>query len=252
MLNNEERKNSTFKDNGFFVSSKYLNKKHTNKIISNVDRFISDIVPKMPNTKVYYDEIKNKDSLKQIQMMFAYDKYFYDLIYDSSIFQIAEKLLEEKPTPINLQYFNKAPLWSKPTPPHQDGYYFKINPIKAITLWLALDDVDETNGCISYYPKSHLHGLRNHVRSGVLGFSQCLPNDDNLLNECNEIRMTCSAGSLLAHDALLIHSADKNLSHRPRRSLGFIYYGSSVEINKNKASEYQKSLDDDLMKKGLV
>ena len=44
---------------------------------------------------------------------------------------------------MNLQYFNKSPGANKPTPPHQDGYYFMITPCEAVTMWLALDEVDD-------------------------------------------------------------------------------------------------------------
>ena len=97
---------------------------------------------------------------------------------------------------------------------------------------------------------SEEHGKPPRVR--CMRVSQSLPFDDPILMESEKIRLCCQAGTLLAHDALMMHSADKNQSNLPRRSLGFIYYGSSVEINEKEGSEYQKKLDDELIKKGLV
>ena len=37
-------------------------------------------------------------------------------------------------------------------------------------MWLALDEVDETNGCLCYVPGSHRQGLREHARTRTLGF----------------------------------------------------------------------------------
>ena len=242
----------SYKNNGYAVFCEFFSDEELLNIQKHVDYFISDIVPTMPRNQVYYEDIKNKKSLKQIQMIFKYHSFFDDLINKSKIYKVTETLLGEKPKSINLQYFDKPPKFSKPTPPHQDGYYFKIKPMKAITLWLALDDVNESNGGIQYYSGSHQKGLRNHFRSGVLGFSQSLPLDDSILMDSEKIRPCCQAGTLLAHDALMMHSADKNQSNLPRRSLGFIYYGSSVEISEKEASEYQKKLDDELIMKGLV
>ena len=241
-----------YKKNGYAVFNEFFNDEFCNDIKIHLEKFIKNVLPQIPSNRVYYDDIHNKNSLKQIQKIFEYDPFFYDLIHKNEIYELAEQLLDEKPSVINLQYFNKVPLHSKPTPPHQDGYYFKIKPMKAITLWLALDDVNESNGGIQYYSGSHQKGLRNHFRSGVLGFSQSLPLDDSILMDSEKIRPCCQAGTLLAHDALMMHSADKNQSNLPRRSLGFIYYGSSVEISEKEASEYQKKLDDELIKKGLV
>ena len=45
-------------------------------------------------------------------------------------------------------------------------------PNHALTLWLALDRVDEENGCVRDLPGSHAQGMRPHRSSGILGFSQ--------------------------------------------------------------------------------
>ena len=44
----------------------------------------------------------------------------------------------------------------------------------AVTCWLALEKVDEENGCIHYVKGSHKFEYRPHGRSNVLGFSQVL------------------------------------------------------------------------------
>jgi ectoine hydroxylase-related dioxygenase (phytanoyl-CoA dioxygenase family) len=51
-----------------------------------------------------------------------------------------------------MQYFNKPPSVGQPTPPHQDGYYFMLDPCEAVTMWFALDEVDEENGRMRYVP----------------------------------------------------------------------------------------------------
>ncbi len=170
--------------------------------------------------------------------MFEYNTFFNDLMH-GRIYELAGMLLGEDPRVVNLQYFNKSPKYSKPTPPHQDGFYFKIKPIKAITFWLALDDVNEANGAIQYYVGSHKQGLKDHQHSGILGFSQRIPEEDVSLKECKKITLICKAGTLLAHDALMIHSADSNRTSNSRKSLGFIYYGTSVEIDEQSANDYQ-------------
>ena len=125
----------------------------------------------MPDHQVYYEDKSDPSSLKQIQQMFSYDEYFKDLIEQSLIRTIAEDILDEKAKPMNLQYFNKPPGISKATPPHQDGYYWHLKEPKAVTCWLALERVDEENGCIKYVKGSHKNEIfRPHARSGVLGF----------------------------------------------------------------------------------
>ena len=250
-INSNSEMIQKFKDDGYLVYNEIFDSDELKEIKDHVELYIDEVAPKMPENQVYYDQKNQKESLKQIQKMFEYNTFFNNLIH-GRIYELAGKLLGENPKVINLQYFNKSPKYSKPTPPHQDGFYFKIKPIKAITFWLALDDVNETNGAIQYYLGSHKQGLKDHQNSGILGFSQRIPEEDVSLKECKKITLICKAGTLLAHDALMIHSADSNRSSHSRKSLGFIYYGTSVEIDEQSANDYQVALDKELLSKGLV
>ena len=73
---------------------------------------------------------------------------------------------------MSVEWFNKPPGTDSPTPPHQDNYYFCLRPPSVLTIWLALDPVDEENGCLRYVAGSHRQGIRAHARSNILGFSQ--------------------------------------------------------------------------------
>ena len=56
------------------------------------------------------------------------------------------------------EWFNKPPGTDSPTPPHQDNYYFSLKPPNVLTIWLALDPVDDENGCLRYVAGSHRDG----------------------------------------------------------------------------------------------
>ena len=145
---------------------------------------------------------------------------------------LAEVLLGEEVVPKNLQYFNKPPLLGSATPPHQDGYYFMIEPCSALTMWLSLDAVDEENGCIRYLRRSHKKGMRLHNRTQTLGFSQGITDFGTKDDIANEIVCCAKPGDLLVHQAMTVHRADSNNSiSRNRRALGFIFYGSSAKEN---------------------
>ncbi|WP_442505416.1 phytanoyl-CoA dioxygenase family protein [Novipirellula sp. SH528] len=132
------------------------------------------------------------------------------------------------------QYINKPPGIGQPTPPHQDGFYFMLEPNEAVTMWLALEDVDEETGCVRYVKGSHNDGLRPHDKTATLGFSQELidygPRDTE-----REIPFPANPGDLLVHHALTIHRADGNRSQtRTRQALGFIYCSSEAVESEEK------------------
>ena len=164
-----------------------------------------------------YDDAEHPSTLKQIQQLWRHDAFFGRLMQRLQV--TAEAALGEGASPQNMQFFNKPPLSayrgsscgsSRPTPPHQDGYYFMLKPCRALTVWLALEEVDESNGCISYVRASHQQGLREHQRTKTLGFSQGITDFPRPDEEERMVKIKAQPGDLLIHDAMTIHLADKN------------------------------------------
>jgi phytanoyl-CoA hydroxylase len=48
---------------------------------------------------------------------------------------------------------------------HQDNEYWQLEPSNVVTMWLALDDVDDRNGCMRVIPGTHQGPLLDHVPS---------------------------------------------------------------------------------------
>jgi len=53
-------------------------------------------------------------------------------------------------------------------PWHQDSGYGQLEPPTDLTVWIALSDTDERNGCLWALPGSHRQGLKPHVDAGAL------------------------------------------------------------------------------------
>jgi ectoine hydroxylase-related dioxygenase (phytanoyl-CoA dioxygenase family) len=110
-------------------------------------------------------------------------------------------------------------------------------------MWLALDDADESNGCVWYIPGSHLQGLRPHQFSGILGFSQKCSDFGTRPEDAHCVAMQAVPGDLLAHHSLTMHGAGANTTaDRQRRALGFIFYRSDVRIDSVRHANYQREL----------
>lgn len=242
-----------FLDHGYVSIPSFLTDEQVADLNANLKRFKREVMPSMPAEQIYYEDKDAPSTLKQIQHLYEYDNYFKQMMFGSRFEFLAEILLNEKVIGKNMQYFNKPPQIGKPTPPHQDGYYFHIKPNSAITMWLALEDVDESTGCVRYVNGSHHYGLRAHGKTGTLGFSQGIldfpvPNDLK-----HEVAFPCKAGHLIAHHALTIHWADGNTHEsRNRQAMGFIYYGESARVDERAAAVYQARLDAELATSGKI
>ena len=243
-----------FDADGYVAIYSFFEDNKIQEIKNEIDRYIVDIGPTLPNHHVFYEDKSDKTTIKNLQQMFTYDDYFKKLIEDSVIQEVASSVLGEKAIPKNLQYFNKPPGVGKPTPPHQDGYYFMLKKHNAVTCWLALEKVDEENGCIHYVKGSHLdEEYRPHGKSNILGFSQGVTDFGNENDKMNTVSFPGEAGTFLIHNARTIHWAEANQSQtRTRKALGFIYYGESAEEDKEAHEAYQLKLRKELEEKNLI
>ncbi len=233
--------------NGYAQFDAFLDAFSIKELDRNLQRFINTTIAKMPVEQVFYENKNDHASLKQIQHLELHDSWFHALFTDSPFRRLAETLLGSACVPMNLQYFNKSPTANEPTPPHQDGYYFMITPCEAVTMWLALDKVDDENGCIRYLPGSHRNGLLPHTRTTTLGFSQGIENYFRKHNSSSETKIHASPGDLLAHHALTVHRADANTSEtRQRRAIGFIYYSAEASQDVTAQKAYQEQLKQEM------
>ncbi len=236
-----------FERDGYVAVSPLFDGDEMAEIKAEVARYIQDVVPTMPDTRVYYEDKSDPSSLKQVQKIFEYDEYFADLM-NGVIRRMAETVLDDDVIPVNMQYFNKPAGIGQATPPHQDGYYFHLTPCEAVTGWLALDDVDEENGCIHYIRGSHhAERFRPHGQTGVLGFSQGITDFGTASDKADSVAFPGPAGTFLMHHARTIHWAGPNRSKtRSRRAIGFIYYAKRAREDIAAKEAYQRSLDERL------
>lgn len=242
---------SSFDEDGFIKLPRFCDAEELLVIESNLNRFIDEELSDLPTAEVFYEDKDDPGTLKQIQRMHEHDQFF-GAYAETNPKALAEELLAEPVITKNLQYFNKPSGMGKPTPAHQDGQYFMLRPCNAVTMWMALDHVDEENGCVRYLKGSHRDGLRLHERTQTLGFSQGISNFGEQETR-EEVPCPARPGELLAHHALTVHRADANVSStRSRRALGFIFYGESAREDKSAHEAYQRKLAQDLAATGKI
>ncbi|TLS53239.1 phytanoyl-CoA dioxygenase family protein [Paenibacillus antri] len=116
----------------------------------------------------------------------------------------------------------KMPKDSKPTPWHQDWPYWPMRETGAFSIWIALDDVDENNGCMMFVPKSQK--IKNLKSVSLVSPEDIFAQDGAREVDRNTaaiVRM--KAGSCTFHDGLTFHYAHANRLDKPRRALAIIY-----------------------------
>jgi phytanoyl-CoA hydroxylase len=232
---------AAFARQGFVVIPGFLDDSELAELCGQLGRYIGDVVPNLPETHAFYHDRDRPETLKQMQHMQG-DSFFREYTCRAKWRELAQALLGEPATCEAPEWFNKPPGVDHPTPPHQDNYYFNLHPPSVVTLWLALDPVDEENGCLRYVVGSHLAGFRPHARSRVLGFSQGIT-DFGPDDAAREVQVHLAPGDLTAHHGMTIHRADPNRSLvRNRRAFAMVFKGQSCRRDEEAFARYQSAM----------
>jgi ectoine hydroxylase-related dioxygenase (phytanoyl-CoA dioxygenase family) len=99
-------------------------------------------------------------------------------------------------------------------PWHQDNGYGTLDPPDDLTVWIALDDTDERNGCLWVLPESHGGGARVHERRGALYRAE--------VDEAG-VALPMRAGDAVLFGGLLLHRSLPNETTRARYALYLRY-----------------------------
>ncbi|MCH2114810.1 MAG: phytanoyl-CoA dioxygenase family protein [Pirellulales bacterium] len=226
-----------FERDGFVVVPQFLTEDEFAELTVNLDRYIRTVVPTLSDADAFYQDKSRPETLKQLQRM-GIDPFFAAYSNHPRWQAMAEALLGERAEGQDPEWFNKPPAMEHPTPPHQDNYYFKLNPPNVLTAWLALDQVDQQNGCLRYVVGSHKRGLRSHDVTSVLGFSQGIT-DYGPVDESREVVATLQPRDLVVHHGETIHRADRNTSvSRNRRAFAVVYRGISCQLDEEAQRRY--------------
>jgi ectoine hydroxylase-related dioxygenase (phytanoyl-CoA dioxygenase family) len=223
MLTNEQI--AFFHANGYVNGGQVLSEAEVDTLRAEIDRVIADQNnPAVPQPVLLRNLSSSADSpVWQIVNIWEASEPFKRLIAHPQVVKGLAQLTEAVQLRIwhdQIQYkpaqIGGVNMW------HQDAPYWPIlAPMTEVTGWVALDDVDEANGCMSMVPGSHLWG--NHI-----GFLESLPNYDAMPTEyqghaVNVVRCPVKKGEVHYHHALTWHGSHANTSGRPRRAIALHY-----------------------------
>lgn len=228
--------------NGYIVVRRFMDADEVSELRGEIDRYIADVLPTVPEHDVMYEDPDKPETMKRLGHMSSYDDYFKNLIRGGRFVDLAKLLLDDEVAPQYCQLFNKPARVGQPTPPHQDGFYIPLIPQNAMTMWLALNEADEENGCLRYLPGAHKRGVRPHQLTQIVGFSQGIT-DLGDEDRAAEVAVPAVPGDLLVHHWTMVHRADPNTSDRERWGLGSVFYGAHTKPDEEKQAAYKRDLE---------
>jgi len=99
---------------------------------------------------------------------------------------------------------------------HQDATFLHTEPVSVTGFWFALEDADESNGCLYALPGAHRQGLKerfHYTDNDTLAMS---PVDPVSFDTDTAVPLVAPAGTLVVLHGLLPHRSGPNLSKRSR------------------------------------
>ena len=170
------------------------------------------------------------EEMLQIMEMWRLDEEYQKLLYHKPLLDIVESLIGTE-----IQLFHDQALY-KPAYHggevfwHQDNAYWQCDPPNLVSIWIALDDADEENGCMNVIPGSHLEGLTSHGRAkSEKGELPALLEVD--ADETRAVAVPVKAGYVMVHHCMTLHQTNSNRSPRDRRAM-VIHYMSTGTRNR--------------------
>ncbi len=175
---------------------------------------------------------------RQIMQPSNYHPIFRDNPALAEAREIAKALLGvEDPQPRFDMLIYKEPGQLATTPWHQD-FSYSVMPTAAagstipvdevIQFWVALDDVDEENGCMYFVPGAHRQPLLEHyVAGGAADYTQrllAIRDAEDKLDQDRAVAGPLKAGGATVHNYGTPHFTSGNrTADRPRRAYIFNY-----------------------------
>jgi len=165
---------------------------------------------------------------RKVDQPFSQEPRFRPFVLDTGLADIIEKIVGEPPLLFGDQVFMKPPRVGSEKPFHQDNFYFRLEPADhVITAWIALDDVDEENGCLRYIDGSHLGPLLPHEPQPDKPTHLIPPTE--LIDLSRESLAPVRKGGVVFHHGKTLHTSAPNRSDRWRRAYATHWVTASVK-----------------------
>jgi phytanoyl-CoA hydroxylase len=162
------------------------------------------------------------------------DAFWVRLVTDERLLDIAECFLGPDVACFTAHYICKPARDGHPVYWHQDGAYWHLTPMDALTVWLAVDETTTQNGCLQMIRGSHRAELvppERRVDTANMLYSatpQTLVDDWRHTSEVVDVCLR--PGDVSIHHPRLIHCSGPNSSNGRRCGLDIGYISSATRI----------------------
>jgi non-heme Fe2+,alpha-ketoglutarate-dependent halogenase len=175
--------------------------------------------------------LKPGEDAKEIREWHETSRFLYDICTRPMILDFVEDILGSDFYLWGSNFFIKPPHSSSTVGWHQDTYYWPLEPKISATVWVAFEDVDESNAAMRVIPGSHKAGLLRHDRARDTASVLTLECEGGQFREQDAVSLNLKAGQVSIHDDKIVHGSLANTSDRRRAGLTIRYSSTEVKCD---------------------
>jgi phytanoyl-CoA hydroxylase len=250
-MNFTESSKDYFNEFGYAKIEGFFSKIEIKNILYEYEIFLKEEAPKLRDKDINYSD-KSAGIVNSVHKLAIREgQFFWDILHSKKMRELAEIFLLDRAIPRSAEMFTKPAKIGMKSPLHQDNFYWCLRPFvvgNAITIWIALDECDKSNGGLTYLEKTHILGIINHVNSYAPGSSQTI-DDKSYLNNYKSVTPELQPGDLLVHDSHTIHYSEDNKSGNSRRGLTLQYQSENAQIDPKMKQHYESELEKQVAKR---
>ena len=165
------------------------------------------------------------------------DRTWLDYAIDPDILDAVSQLLGNDIIVWASNIFCKEGMGDKATPWHQDGLYWPMRPLRACSVWIAIDHSTPENGCLRIVPGSHNEQRVLRHGAGNSGQRVLWPSDQTIqaadMPDVDPVDVVLEPGMVSLHDVFTIHGSAPNSSGERRAGLVYRYMPASSHYDRN-------------------
>lgn len=216
----------SYQQNGFVVVENFLDKDELEYWRDSVTQALDERKGlKIPGKEGKIDEGDgiNEDSdyytkvFDQSINLWQTSKTMKNILFDERIGKMVSDLSSADGVRIwHDQALIKRP-WANPTSWHLDTPYWSFSDRRAMSIWVALDDVTLENGCLFFLPGTHK--LTNFENPSIGKNMDAIFNFYPQFREYKSQPVVIKAGTCSFHNGLTVHGAHANMTPGFRRAM---------------------------------
>lgn len=212
-----------FRTNGYLPARPLLNSEETAALLEAFERIRDGKSEKAPEIMRNLTGDEENYVLQVVNAWEFEPAYYRHLFHPKLTTAVAELMGTDTVRVWHDQIQYKPPLKGGPTMWHQDYPYWPVLDVPdLVSAWVALEDADEANGCMSMVPRSHRWGAYRDGTIGIRPKDYGPDYDPEFLPEGETVEVVpcpVKAGEVMFHHCLTWHGAPPNRSDRGRPAI---------------------------------